>query len=89
MQKTAYEIRLSLMGSEMCIRDSNWAVAQYFLPLVEWLTGPVAFIVFGVFGLIAIGYTKVLVPETMGRSLDEVGEEMKSRYERESAPVKP
>ena len=68
---------------------TNWAVAQYFLPLVEWLTGPVAFIVFGVFGLIAIGYTKVLVPETMGRSLDEVGEEMKSRYERESAPVKP
>ena len=42
-----------------------------------------------VYGLIAIGYTKVLVPETMGRSLDEVGEEMKSRYERESAPVKP
>ena len=68
---------------------TNWAVAQYFLPLVEWLTGPVAFIIFGVFGLIAIGYTKVLVPETMGRSLDEVGEEMKSRYERESAPVKP
>mgnify|MGYP002755600288 FL=1 len=45
--------------------------------------------VFGVFGLIAIAYTRILVPETMGRSLDEVGEEMKSRYERESAVVKP
>ena len=43
----------------------------------------------GQYALIAIGYTKVLVPETMGRSLDEVGEEMKSRYERESAAVKP
>ena len=64
-------------------------MAQYFLPLVEWLTGPVAFMVFGVFGLIAIAYTRILVPETMGRSLDEVGEEMKSRYERESAVVKP
>lgn len=65
---------------------TNWAVAQYFLPLVEWLTGPVAFGVFGVLGLIAIGYTRILVPETMGRSLDEVGEEMKTRYSRESAP---
>src|SRR5660397_252585 len=24
-QKTAYEIRLSLVGSEMCIRDRSWA----------------------------------------------------------------
>jgi len=26
-QKTAYEIRLSLVGSEMCIRDSAFAAA--------------------------------------------------------------
>jgi len=27
-QKTAYEIRLSLVGSEMCIRDRAWADNQ-------------------------------------------------------------
>ncbi|MFH0412269.1 sugar porter family MFS transporter [Corynebacterium sp. L4756] len=61
---------------------TNWAVAQYFLPLVEWLTGPVAFAVFGVLGIVALGYTRALVPETMGKSLDEVGAEMRSRYDR-------
>lgn len=61
---------------------TNWAVAQYFLPLVEWLTGPVAFAVFGVLGIIALGYTRTLVPETMGKSLDEVGAEMRKRYDR-------
>lgn len=59
---------------------TNWAVAQYFLPLVEWLTGPVAFAIFGVLGIIAMGYTRALVPETMGKSLDEVGAEMHNRY---------
>ncbi|MDN5902007.1 MAG: sugar porter family MFS transporter [Corynebacterium casei] len=61
---------------------TNWAVAQYFLPLVEWLTGSVAFAVFGVLGIIALGYTRTLVPETMGKSLDEVGSEMRKRYDR-------
>src|SRR5660398_288499 len=28
-QKTAYEIRLSLVGSEMCIRDSGPAMARF------------------------------------------------------------
>ena len=32
-QKTAYEIRLSLVGSEMCIRDSMLA-EDYSLPVV-------------------------------------------------------
>ncbi|QNE90102.1 sugar porter family MFS transporter [Corynebacterium incognita] len=61
---------------------TNWAVAQYFLPLVEWLTGPWAFALFAGCGVVAIGYTKALIPETMGRSLDEVGEEMRVRYGR-------
>ena len=59
---------------------TNWAVAQYFLPLVEWLSGSVTFVVFAVLGLVAIGYTRILIPETMGRSLEEVSEEMQERY---------
>src|SRR5660398_297997 len=35
-QKTAYEIRLSLVGSEMCIRDSH---GDAFLQVVEGLGG--------------------------------------------------
>ncbi|MGO2641186.1 MAG: sugar porter family MFS transporter [Corynebacterium flavescens] len=59
---------------------TNWAVAQYFLPLVEWLSGSVAFLVFACLGLVAVGYTRVLIPETMGRSLEQVSEEMERRY---------
>ena len=59
---------------------TNWAVAQYFLPLVEWLSGPVAFAIFGVLGIVAIAYTRALVPETMGRSLEEVSAEVRRRY---------
>lgn len=60
---------------------TNWAVAQYFLPLVEWLTGPWAFALFGGLGIVAIGYTRVLVPETMGRSLEEVSQDLRRRYQ--------
>lgn len=59
---------------------TNWAVAQFFLPMVDWLTGPVAFMVFGFLGILAIAYTKLLIPETMGRSLEDVGDEMQTRY---------
>ncbi|MGP5242121.1 sugar porter family MFS transporter [Corynebacterium flavescens] len=59
---------------------TNWVVAQYFLPLVEWLSGSVAFLVFACLGLVAVGYTRVLIPETMGRSLEQVSEEMERRY---------
>ena len=33
-QKTAYEIRLSLVGSEMCIRDSCKKSAEAIVPCV-------------------------------------------------------
>lgn len=59
---------------------ANWVVAQFFLPLVEWLTGPIAFAILGVLGIVAMGYTRALVPETMGRSLEEVGRTLRRRY---------
>ena len=31
-QKTAYEMLRSLVGSEMCIRDSNWRKRRTFMP---------------------------------------------------------
>src|SRR5699024_2491451 len=69
----------------LCLWVTNWAVAQYFLPLVEWLTGPVAFAVFGVLGIIAMGYTRALVLETICKSRDEFSEWMHSLYDRVSS----
>ncbi|MGY0885882.1 sugar porter family MFS transporter [Corynebacterium aurimucosum] len=59
---------------------SNWAVAQFFLPVVEWLGGSLAFGIFAVLGLVAVGYTRALVPETAGKSLEDVAEQLRSRY---------
>ena len=59
---------------------SNWVVAQFFLPVVEWLGGSLAFGVFAVLGVVALGYTRALVPETMGKTLGEVSEELRSKY---------
>lgn len=60
---------------------TNWAVAQYFLPVVQWLGGPAAFGIFAVLGLVAIAYTRILVPETMNRSLDEVAQHLQQRFD--------
>lgn len=59
---------------------SNWVVAQFFLPVVEWLGGSLAFGIFAVLGVVALGYTRALVPETMGKTLGEVSQELQSRY---------
>ena len=59
---------------------SNWVVAQFFLPVVEWLGGSLAFGIFAVLGLVAVGYTRALVPETAGASLEDVAKQLRSRY---------
>ena len=40
-QKTAYEIRLSLVGSEMCIRDRDKELVRHRIELIEKETGTV------------------------------------------------
>lgn len=59
---------------------SNWVVAQFFLPVVEWLGGSLAFGIFAALGLVAVGYTRALVPETAGKSLEDVAKQLRSRY---------
>ncbi|WKD58780.1 sugar porter family MFS transporter [Corynebacterium caspium] len=59
---------------------ANWVVAQFFLPMVSWLSAPWTFIVFAGCGVIALIFVLRRVPETSGQTLDEVGEAFVIRY---------
>ncbi|KQB84883.1 sugar porter family MFS transporter [Corynebacterium oculi] len=59
---------------------ANWVVAQFFLPLVEAVSGQGAFLLFAVLGLVALGFVLRWAPETAGRSLEEVGEGFRRRF---------
>ncbi|WPF65730.1 MULTISPECIES: sugar porter family MFS transporter [unclassified Corynebacterium] len=59
---------------------ANWAVAQFFLPLVEAVSGQGAFLIFAALGLVALWFVRRCVPETAGLSLDEVGEGFQRRF---------
>ena len=61
---------------------ANWAVAQFFLPLVALLSGSGTFVMFAVLGIVALGFVRTFIPETTGRSLEEVGRELKERFDR-------
>lgn len=59
---------------------ANWAVAQFFLPLVDAIGGSLTFGAFAVLGAIAFLFVRGFVPETTGKTLDEVGSEFRRRY---------
>ncbi|MEH0147401.1 sugar porter family MFS transporter [Corynebacterium sp. Q4381] len=60
----------------------NWVVAQFFLPLVNALSATTTFVLFAVLGVIAAVFVARQIPETMGKSLDTVADEMERRYTR-------
>ncbi|WIM67271.1 sugar porter family MFS transporter [Corynebacterium breve] len=62
---------------------ANWAVAQFFLPLVESLGATNTFVMFAALGVVALGFVRVWVPETMGRSLEQVSEDLRGRYSKQ------
>lgn len=61
----------------------NWVVAQFFLPLVNVFSATATFVIFAALGCLAAVFVARRVPETMGKSLDSVAEEMERRYARE------
>lgn len=61
---------------------ANWLVAQGFLPMVEAIGGPASFLVFAVLGAAALIFVRLNVPETTGRSLDDVASDMRERAAR-------
>ncbi|SER84252.1 sugar porter family MFS transporter [Corynebacterium cystitidis] len=64
----------------LALWTANWAVAQFFLPLVEALGATSTFVMFAVLGLVALGFVRAMVPETMGRSLEDVSRELEYKY---------
>ena len=60
---------------------ANWAVAQFFLPLVDAVSATTTFLIFAGLGLAALGFVRAAVPETGGRSLEEVGEAFRGRFD--------
>lgn len=59
---------------------ANWAVAQFFLPLVDAVSAGTTFVMFAVLGIVAFGFVRGFIPETKGRSLDEVSAEFEARF---------
>ncbi len=59
---------------------ANWAVAQFFLPLVDAFSAATTFLIFVILGIVAAGFVAVFVPETKRRSLADVAGEMQRRY---------
>lgn len=59
---------------------ANWAVAQFFLPLVDTIGGSLTFAVFAILGVVAWVFVRGWVPETTGKTLDEVGATFRDRY---------
>lgn len=72
------EVRGLGMGlAGLCLWVGNWAVAQAFLPLVDVVGGPASFGLFAVLGGLALIFVVRRVPETTGRSLEDVAAEMR------------
>lgn len=59
---------------------ANWAVAQFFLPLVDTIGGSLTFAVFAILGVVAWVFVRGWVPETTDKTLDEVGATFRDRY---------
>lgn len=74
----AHGLGMGIAGLALWV--ANWAVAQFFLPVTEILSGSGTFVAFAMLGVVALGFVRVFIPETMGRSLEEVGEVMEKRW---------
>lgn len=59
---------------------ANFAVALVFSPMVASIGAGWTFWVFAVFGACAVVFTHRMIPETRGRSLEELESEMHARY---------
>ncbi len=72
---------LSVRGRGMCVATvsnwgSNFVVALVFPGVVAALGSATAFFIFAVLSLGALGFTYTMVPETKGRSLEEIESQM-------------
>lgn len=74
---------LSIRGLAMSIATMsnficNFAVALFFPMLLQKVGEPVAFTIFGIIGLISLFYVRKYIPETKGKSLEEIEKKWKN-----------
>jgi MFS transporter, SP family, galactose:H+ symporter len=77
---------LAVRGRAMSLATiSNWGfnllVTVTFLSLIDLFGRPGTFLVYGVLTLVAVVFTAVLVPETKGRSLEEIEDALEGRQQ--------
>ena len=56
----------------MCLLFANWIIAQFTPMMINGLGGGISFAIFAVLDLICLFDIVALVPETMGRTLEEI-----------------
>ena len=56
----------------MCLLFANWIIAQFTPMMIDGLGGGISFAIFAVLDLICLFGIVALVPETMGRTLEEI-----------------
>lgn len=56
----------------MCLLFANWTIAQFTPMMIDGLGGGISFAIFAVLDLICLFGIVALVPETMGRTLEEI-----------------
>lgn len=56
----------------MCLLFANWIIAQFTPMMIDGLGGGIAFAIFAFLDLICLFGIVALVPETMGRTLEEI-----------------
>jgi len=59
---------------------ANFVVSYFFLQEVGLIGKPVTFWIYGVLGLAAVGFAWWRVPETKGRSLEQIEQEVGNRH---------
>jgi MFS transporter, SP family, sugar:H+ symporter len=79
-------VRGTAMGVAVCLHwGANFLVSQSFPVMLDsWGAGPV-FLGYAVIGVLAFVFVKTLVPETKGRSLEEIEAALQRKSERPAA----
>ena len=58
---------------------ANFIISLLFLPLLNAVGGAVTFFIFALINVGAVFFTKAFIPETRGKSLEQIEQEARAR----------